>query len=36
MPWTFYAQMNDDDLTAIYDHLMTYPPVDNQVDGFPK
>ena len=36
MPWTFYAQMTDEDLAAIYDHLMTYPPVDHQVDKFPK
>lgn len=36
MPWTFYAQMTDEDLAAIYDHLMTYPAVDHQVDKFPK
>jgi len=36
MPWTFYAQMTDEDLAAIYDHLMTYPAVDNAVERFPK
>jgi len=31
MPWPNFAQMTDDDLSAIYAYLRTLPPVKNQV-----
>lgn len=31
MPWTFYANMTDDDLSAIYDYLRTVVPIPNKV-----
>jgi hypothetical protein len=31
MPWTFYANMTEEDLGAIYDYLRTLPPVKNKV-----
>ena len=34
MPWTMYAQMNEQDLRAIYDYLRTVKPVENQVTAF--
>ncbi|MCM4159947.1 cytochrome c [Antarcticibacterium flavum] len=34
MPWTFYAQMTEDDLSAIYDYLQTLKPVDQVVTLF--
>ena len=36
MPWTMYAGMTESDLGAIYDYLMTLPPVKNGVDKFPE
>jgi len=32
MPWTFYAQMEDEDLAAIYAYLRTLKPVDQVVN----
>jgi hypothetical protein len=34
MPWTFYAHMTEDDLSAIYDYLQTLKPVDQVVTLF--
>lgn len=34
MPWRQYAGMTEQDLGAIYDHLMTLPPVKNRVQHF--
>lgn len=34
MPWTMYAGMTEEDLGAIYDHLRTLPPIDNEVEHF--
>lgn len=34
MPWTTYAGMTEEDLGAIYDYLMTVPPVKNRVDHY--
>jgi mono/diheme cytochrome c family protein len=31
MPWTFYGQMTEEDLGAIYDYIMTVKPVKHQV-----
>jgi mono/diheme cytochrome c family protein len=31
MPWTMYAEMTDEDLTAIYAYLRTVPAIDNKV-----
>jgi mono/diheme cytochrome c family protein len=31
MPWTMYAQMNEQDLSAIYAYLKTVPVIDNTV-----
>lgn len=36
MGWTFYAEMTDDDLSAIYDYLMSVPPVHNSVVKYEK
>jgi hypothetical protein len=36
MPWTFYAGMTDEDLSAIYDFLKTISPVHNTVRKFEK
>jgi len=34
MPWTMYAGMTENDLSAIYDYLRTAKPVRNQVERF--
>lgn len=34
MPWTMYAGMKEEDLSAIYAYLRTVPPVKNQVERF--
>jgi len=34
MPWTFYSQMKDEDLKAIYAYLRTVPPVNHAVTKF--
>lgn len=34
MPWTFYAQMTEDDLAAMYDYLQTLKPVEQVVTLF--
>ncbi|MDP0502009.1 MAG: cytochrome c [Verrucomicrobiota bacterium JB022] len=34
MPWTYYAGMSTDDLGAIYDFLMTQPPVRSEIVAF--
>ncbi len=34
MPWTMYAQMETDDLKAIYAYLMTVKPISNKVERF--
>ncbi len=34
MPWTMYAQMTDEDLSAIFAYLKTLKPVKNQVEKF--
>lgn len=34
MPWTMYAGMTDEDLTAIYNYLRTLTPVRNKIDKF--
>lgn len=31
MPWTMYAQMREDDLSAIFDYLQTVKPVSNSI-----
>ncbi len=31
MPWTFYGQLSDDDLKAIWAYLGTIPPIKNHV-----
>ena len=31
MPWMSYAEMSDDDLSAMYAYLMSVDPVDNLV-----
>ncbi|MBX7044047.1 MAG: cytochrome c [Ignavibacteria bacterium] len=36
MPWTMYAGMNTDDLSAIYAYLRTIPPRKNLVTKFSK
>jgi len=36
MPWTFFANMTEEDLGAIYDFLRTVPPVSNKVERFSK
>ncbi len=35
MPWWAYAGMSEDDLGAIYDFLMTLPPIERAVVSFP-
>ncbi len=35
MPVSFFAQMTDDDLKAIYAYLRTIPPVSHKVDKYP-
>lgn len=32
MPWSFFAKLREEDLSAIYDFLMTLPPVKNKVE----
>jgi hypothetical protein len=34
MPWTMYAHMTEQDLSAIYTYLRTLPPVENSVVKF--
>ena len=34
MPWVMFSGMTDQDLTAIYKHLRTLPPVKNKVEKF--
>ncbi|MBC8155624.1 MAG: c-type cytochrome [Bacteroidetes bacterium] len=34
MPWTFYANMSEQDLGAIYDYLRTVKPVENQIERY--
>lgn len=34
MPWSNFAGMKDDDLSAIYDYLQTLPPIKHQVVKF--
>lgn len=34
MPWTMYAQMTEEDLSAIYAYLKTVPAVENKVEKF--
>ena len=34
MPWTFFANINDEDLSAIYDYLRTVVPIPNKVTKF--
>jgi hypothetical protein len=36
MPWTYYAKMEPQDLGAIYDFLMSLPPVNNPVVKYPE
>ncbi len=36
MPWTMYAGMTEEDLSAIYAYLRTVPPMKNQVVKFSK
>jgi len=35
MPWSFYANMKDDDLKAIYAYLRTLKPVNNKIEKWP-
>lgn len=35
MPWLAYSGMTEEDLGAIYDHLRSLPPVENEVVTFP-
>ncbi len=34
MPWYMYSGMNEEDLGAIYDYLMTLEPYDNRVETY--
>lgn len=34
MPWTMYAGMTEEDLSAIYDYLRTVKPIRNRVERF--
>lgn len=34
MPWSFYGQMTDEDLGAIYDYIMTVKPIKHQVERY--
>jgi hypothetical protein len=34
MPWTMYAKMKEEDLSAIYAFLETVKPIENQVEKF--
>lgn len=36
MPWTLYAGMTEQDLSAIYDYLRNVKPIKNQVERFTK
>ncbi len=36
MPWTMYAGMTEEDLSAIFDYLRTLKPIRNQVERFTK
>ncbi|MCL4708970.1 cytochrome c [bacterium] len=35
MPWTMYAGMTEEDLSAIYSYLRTVKPVVNQIERYP-
>jgi len=34
MPWTYYAEMKEEDLGAIYDYLMSLDPISHKVEKF--
>jgi mono/diheme cytochrome c family protein len=34
MPWTFYSKMTDEDISAVYNYLMTLEPIKNNVTKF--
>lgn len=34
MPWSYYAEMEEEDLRAIYAYLQTIPPIDHAVERF--
>jgi hypothetical protein len=34
MPWTYYADMREEDLGAIYDYLMSLEPISHKVEKF--
>lgn len=36
MPWTLYAKLSDDDLSAMYAYLRSVPPVKNEVERFSR
>ncbi len=36
MPWIFFAQLTDNDLSAIYAYLRTVKPVKNKVEKWPQ
>jgi hypothetical protein len=36
MPWTFYGNMTEEDLGAIYDYLRTIPAIEHSVTKFEK
>ncbi len=36
MPWTFFANMSDEDLSAIYDYLRTVVPIPNKVTKYER
>lgn len=36
MPWTMYAGMTEEDLSAIFAYLRTVPPIRNEIDKHPK
>lgn len=36
MPWTLYAGMNGNDLSAIYEYLKSVPPVNHKIEKFHK
>jgi hypothetical protein len=34
MPWTYYANMKEEELSAIYDYLMSLEPISHKVEKF--
>jgi len=34
MPWTYYANMNEEEIGAIYEYLMSLEPISNKVEKF--